>query len=218
MFSVEGLCIGGGAGSRLACRGGGGSGYIAYGKASVTPGSTIQVTIGSGGEAENNGSYSSVGSFVFAAGGQISEKYEGGDGGSGGGACGPDWGSSSAGGGSGGSNGSFVPSLRGGSGQGTSIWLSAISSLNLTTVQITFGSDGGSINNTVPTSCPGGGGGGGIIINGSGPKASDGLAPGGMGGIGGYGYGAGAGGGGDYNDTYYGGSKGASGVCIIKWA
>lgn len=160
---------------------------------------------------------SSIGTHIIATGGLVpgTITYNGGHGGSGGGSCGGALGSSSAAGGSGGSNG--LRMYTGGTGQGSSHWSSAVVFLNLTSLQITFGSGGGAINNTNSSNCPGGGGGGGIMINGIGPQASNGTAPGGQGGIGGYGYGAGSGAGGFFNLLGFSGAKGAAGDCIIKW-
>ena len=90
---VDVFCVGGGAGAGVAsngsCLGGSGGGYTSeLDNISVTPGQTIHVEIGHGGEVGKDGGASSFDDLVTANGGKAATNYKGGDGGSGGGAGG----------------------------------------------------------------------------------------------------------------------------------
>ena len=84
MFTVLVLLIGGGGGGAAGPDGGGGSGYINSGILFVNPGQNITVTVGEGGtgatdnrtEPARNGSQSSFGTLLTAAGGSY-DNYDG---------------------------------------------------------------------------------------------------------------------------------------------
>lgn len=224
VFLVGGGASGGSTANYSGAWGGGGGGYTNSGSFSVSPLEQINIIIGAGGIATyskaTEGSPTSFGKYLSAAGG-LTSWGNGGNGGSGGGA-GADGGYYSNGdpyGGGGGSNGgnggnSFL--YKGGIGQGTSTRA--------------FGESNGTL-------YAGGGGGGASFRGGGGSSHGGGSAGAGGGGTGGNwggipysaqkggngtpnsGGGGGAGGGeaGDDDRSYNYGGNGGSGICIIRY-
>jgi hypothetical protein len=218
--SINVLAIGGGGGGANGHQGGGGAGYLSVGTFAVNPGDILAVIVGSGGTGalSSNGTNdilgltpggtSSLGGFIFAAGGQVVTgiNQNGQNGSSGGGGAGN--GGFGGAGGSGGSNGFPGATYPGGLGQG-----SYIASLSLFTESVITPGLGGAAG---VSSHSGGGGGGGILINGLGPTAGSGLAV--FSAFGGVGYGAGGGAGGfNGGSLRAGGGNGADGLVYIEF-
>ena len=212
------IAIGGGGGGANGHQGGGGSGFVSEGTFNVTPGLQISVSVGRGGNGGltsigNNditgltsGTDSRFGNFLIANGGGIvTGQWNGGSGGGGG--CNP--GSSGGSGGSAGNYGSGCSNTPG-TGQGAS-FVSTFNSFIHNQLTPGFGGAGGR------SSHSGGGGGGGILMNGLGPKASDGIQS--FSGLGGYGYGAGGGAGGydQSSSTRWAGGNGANGMVYVEY-
>lgn len=221
---------GGGAGGKADgyCGGGGGGGYTKTVEASVSPGQTIAVTIGSGGgassySAQRGGSggqtivknSSTNVTLLTANGGQgaygggndfsdIRYTNTGGNGGSGGGSCSPNTNTPKAVGGSDGENG-VTHSIygNGGSGQGSTTRKFAVPGEAL------YAGGGGAGNGNLGDGCAGGSGGGG---RGGGGKSPYYAATAGTANTGG-----GGGGGGEDRSTTIPGANGGSGICIIRW-
>lgn len=218
---VRVLCVGGGGGGASGHQGGGGSGYVQTGTFSVTPGQSIAVTVGSGGNgaiAVNStndiigispGTSSSFGSLLTANGGQVVTSVNGGgqNGGSGGGgSC--NGGSPGGNGGTGGGNGGPC-NQPAGSGQGN--YTSSLTQFIRNSITAGAGGIGGN------SSHSGGGGGGGILINNAGPAGANG--PQSWSGRGGNGYGGGGGAGGyeGSSNIRQAGGNGAAGVVYVEW-
>lgn len=216
-----GLCIGGGGGGSSGGRGGAGSGYIAFGTFTVVGGTTIAITIGSGGAEQSSGSTASIGSYIAANGGfTISSIGAGAAGGSGGGAAPFYYTVASGNGGSGGNNGSYddFNGYSGGVGQGAQFWSQAFATINSATLTVSAGSGGSGVSNPLYYCAPGGGGGGGILLKGFGPVVGSGIDPNCTSAGGGVDYGAGgASSTFNYNTGSGRGGSGAPGVCVIKW-
>lgn len=228
------MAIGGGGGGGNGHGGGGGSGYLRWFSTGIAGSSvsSIQVSIGSGGNGANAGACSNPGykgnpttvTISYSGGSQTFKAEEGrggsescnqitGHGGSGGGG----YGNAGHGGngGSNGSNGQSGANFAGGNGQGT--W----SFSNLNAMGNPYGFGPGAGGSKSGGSHAGGGGGGGIKVANpnapwygavSLPAPSRGST--GLGGTTGEGYGAGGAGGG-YNGNYYAGTNGASGLAFI---
>jgi len=226
--SVKVLVVGGGGGGSVGPQGAGGSGYINSGIFFVDPGQNIAVTVGVGGagapdngsEPGEDGSHSSFGTLLAAAGGKRGtfgnpiNGSPGGNGGSGGGAGGYDC--ASPAGGMDGLNGSNCNTFQGGTGQGNwSVKFGNFSSQVFSPGQYGQGSKAAYFDSRYFYA---GGGGGGVLFDGAGPTAGDGKGI--YSGDGGDGYGAGGGAGGfnPIGPIYYeGGGEGASGFVYIEW-
>lgn len=215
--TVRVLVIGGGGGGGGGHQGGGGSGFVESGTFDVS--GPITITVGSGGAgalgtSSNgnpsgiNGTASSFGSLLSAAGGETTPgvNTRGGHGGSGGGGSG-----NSGAGAAGGSNGSggSAATYSGGTGQGA--FDAHFSGLTLRAFSAGTGGNGGT------SSHGGGGGGGGIFIDGAGPSGASGLDANSAGGGGGYGGGGGGGGCCQSSPSRAGGGAGAPGAVYIEY-
>ncbi len=230
--SVNVLAIGGGGGGANGHQGGGGSGYFGLGTFAVSGGSSIAVTVGSGGNGADScygcntitgltsGTNSSFGGFLTVGGGLgvSGVNQSGNNGGSGGGGA---WngginstGTAGGAGGSGGSNGENANYL-GGLGQGD--YTSLLSLFVENTITAGAGGAGGQGGTGNEHWNPGGGAGG-ILINGAGPNGDAGASI--YSGQGGFGYGAGGGAGGYFGNgdpMRYAGGNGADGLVYLEF-
>ena len=192
---VRVVAIGGGGGGVNGHQPGGGGGYVECGTFSVTSGSIIPITVGSGGTGaltasnnnvigNTNGTASSFGTMLVARGGNTSSVSPfpgvGSAGGSGSGCpcvtscCANTYGGS---GGSGGSNGSCTAACAvGGLGQGTTTYAACLRLAKIHTLSAEVGGIGGLTQ--LGSLCQGygpSGGGGGILVDGAGPSAGNGA-------------------------------------------
>ena len=218
---VRAMAVGGGGCGNGRNGGGGGSGKVRAAFVLVTPGSTVPVIVGAGGQSTSR-SNGSVSSFLYlkADGGECGGFFVGGNGGSGGGAGGIGLclGSATSQGGSGGSDGKTCTTYQGGKGQGSYTPFFSWFKKSI----MTAGEGGEPGLQTPPGSGAtyiAGGGAGGVLIEGKGPQGGDGVRKFeyGTGAKGGLGYGAGGGAGGaDYYVNYAGGN-GAPGMVYLEW-
>lgn len=189
---VEAWGAGGGGSNRFGAAGGGGGGAYTRGVISnLIPGSTITITVGSGGSAGNSGDQSSVGTII-ANGGSSTSDRSGGNGGEASVVAGNVIASFSGGNGGDARSSRGGPNNEGGGGGGGSATSSGI------------GGDGGDGSGTGGTGGSGEGDGGRGADGDGNPDAASGTAPGG-----------GGGGRGEGNSTS---KSGASGRVIISWA
>jgi hypothetical protein len=216
--SIRVCVVGGGGGGGGGHSGGGGSGHVRTGTYSVSPGQSISITVGAGGNGGaggtqvqgtggTNGSSSSiVGILTANGGGAAGASTSGGNGGSGGG------GGCNAGnpGPSGGTNGSPGGACTYSGGNGGNFNSLTIFSSGLA-LSAGAGGAGGSLSHS------GGGGGGGVEISGYFVNGFDGVNNASA--KGGKGFGGGGGGGGynGSNGIYYQAGNGAPGVVYIEW-
>ena len=189
--SVTVVAIGGGGGGANGHMPGGGGGYVQCGTFNVTSGTSIQVTVGKGGNGSmtqangnnnivgnTNGTASSFDTKLVAPGGRSGNPGTGCAGGSGSGCNCLGFCNNVTYGGSGGSGGADGSSagtcLNGGLGQGTAAYAACLQMATLHTLAAGAGGRGG-LNqvNTIYSYGPSGGGGG-ILVDGIGPSAGDG--------------------------------------------
>lgn len=223
---VKVLAVGGGSGGLSGD--GGASGNVRSGEFDVSPGQTVPVTVGSGGEGSTHmtndsqnsrvGGASAFGSFLSAAGGEGrvgsgNNAEAGAAGGSGGGSgmqCANSSGFNTS------TNGSNSSPICNGSRGGVGQAAFGPQLQSFTRNRLAPGAGGTGKEGSTPNYS---GGGGGVLLNGSGPSAHNGTNSS-TGGSGGLGFGAGGGAGASYHtqsQNYYAGGRGADGLVYIEW-